>query len=313
MISIYRIQTIFTAVFVLAFAGPRAVSAVEVIDRVIAVVNTDVITLSELRELAVSMNEDPDDAEMTNRILDQLIEQKILVQEGKKLGTTVTEADVDLAIEDVKLRYKLTDEQLTESLKKEKVTMDAFRYQWKSQLLNQRIMSKLIGGTIAVTEEEIIEEYEKKHGPVSGDVETRISHILIITALDIEDPAALASEVSELARKGKNFGKLAKQYSKDTASAEKGGDLGYFKKGELVDVLEEAISKSKKGDIVGPVRSNAGYHIIKVTDRRKSGEVVMDEFYKEQIREQIYKDKVAETLDTWLEDVKKAAYIEKRL
>jgi Parvulin-like peptidyl-prolyl isomerase len=118
--------------------------------------------------------------------------------------------------------------------------------------------------------------------------------------------------VAKLARSGDDFSELAEKYSKDQASAERGGDLGYFKKGDMVAPLEDAIENAEVGEIVGPVQSPAGYHVIKITDKKKSEASELDEYRKE-VREELYQQKVEKAIQTWLEDVKETAYIERKL
>ena len=93
----------------------------------------------------------------------------------------------------------------------------------------------------------------------------------------------------------------------------KGGDLGYFKKGDLVEALDNAIKDVPTGEIIGPVRSPAGYHVIKITDRKKSEATEIDNHRREEVREEIYKQKVEKALQTWLENIKETAYIERKL
>lgn len=288
----------------------------EVIDRVVAVVNDDVITLSELKEETQSVNQSPGPGgpQTQDQVLENMIEVKLLEQEAKKLGIQVTEKDVDAAIDGVKAKFNLTDEQLAEVLKKQNLTLQAFREQWRRQLLANKLIGAQVQGQIAVTEDEIKKYYEENRGKLESSSEVRIAHILIPVASpdDEEQAQKLAQEVAKLAKSGKDFGELAKKYSKDASSAEKGGDLGYFKKGELAEVVEKAIEEAPVGEIVGPIRSSDGYHIVKVIDKRKSETTSLDKSKEDEIRETLYQQKVENAIKAWLEDVKKTAYIEKK-
>ena len=104
---------------------------------------------------------------------------------------------------------------------------------------------------------------------------------------------------------------MAKEYSNDTASADRGGDLGYFKKGDLVESLEQAVIPIPVGEIAGPVTSPAGYHIIKVTDK-KTGTSSIDDVRNE-IKEKLYREKAQKELTAWIDEVKNAAYIDVRI
>ncbi|MGE5445345.1 MAG: peptidylprolyl isomerase [Ignavibacteriales bacterium] len=308
---------LFLIVFLgLFFISKPSISG-EIIDRVAAVVNDDVITLSEVKEetLLINQSPGPEGPQTQDQVLENIIEEKLLEQEAKKLGIQVTEKDVDAGIEGVKAKFNLTDEQMVEVLKKQHLTPQTFREQWRRQLLANKLIGTQVQGQIAVTEDEIKKYYEENNGKLESTSEVRIAHILIPVASPDEEEQAqkLSLEVAKLAKSGKNFGELAKKYSKDTSSAGKGGDLGYFKKGELAEALEKAVEAAPVGEIVGPVRSSDGYHIIKVIDKKKSETTSLDKSKEDEIRETLYQQKVDSAIKAWLEDVKKTAYIEKKL
>lgn len=314
MIRILKLESFFLVSLGLFFISKPSISR-EVIDRVVAVVNGDVITLSELKEETHSITQSPGETLTQDQVLENMIEEKLLEQEGKKLGIHVTEKDVDTAIDGVKAKFNLTDEQMAEVLKKQNLTLQAFREQWRRQLLANKLIGTQVQSQIAVTEDEIKKYYEENNVKLEPTSQARIAHILIpVTSPDDEEGAQkLALEVAKLAKSGKDFGKLAKEYSKDPASAEKGGDLGYFKQGELAEELYKAIEETPTGKIVGPVKSSEGYHIIKVIDKKKSETTSLDKSKEDEIRETLYQQKVESAIKAWLEDVKKTAYIEKKL
>jgi len=306
---------VIIAIMLCSLIGIKAARGAELVDRIVAVVNNEVITLSELKDHAVKFNLNPEDPKVLKDGLEDLIEQTILYQQARKFGVKVTDRDVDIAIEGVKKQFRLNDKDLGEALKERNVTMADFRRQWKRQLLNQKIMRRLIGTKVAVTEDEIVKEYENKYGKISKETQTEISHILIKVEGSRSDEEArrLAENLFERANSGENFAKLAKKYSEDPNSTDKGGDLGFFKKGELAAPLQKVIDKTKEGEVVGPVKSTAGYHIIKVIKRTKSGEMAMDKTLEDEIRQQIYKRRVEKTLKRWIKEVKETAYIERKL
>lgn len=320
MNKIPRLKLFLIVFFVLFFSSKLSMSegvSEGVIDRVVAVVNGDVITLSELKEEIISVNQSPAPGgpQTQDQVLEAMIEAKLLEQEAKKLGIQVTEKDVDEAIVGVKTKFNLTDEQMTEVLKKQNLTLQAFRDQWRRQLIANKLIGTQVQGQIAVTADEIRKFYEENHGKLEPSSEVKISHILIpVTSPEEEEQAQkLSLEVAKLAKSGKDFRELAKKYSKDTSSSEKGGDLGYFKKGELAEELQKAVEEASVGEIVGPVRSSDGYHVIKLTDKKKSEATPLDKSKEDEIRETLYQQKVENAIKKWLEGVKKTAYIEKKL
>ncbi len=301
--------------FILVFSTP--LQAGEVIDRIVAVVNDDLITLSELKETISSLTTDTQTISKKEErsILEQMIEQKLLEQEAKRLGITVTESEVDAAIEGVKRNLNLTDEQMKEVLERQNLSPESFRQQWRMQILANKLIASQLKGQIAITEDEIRKEYEENYKQSKTVDEVRIAHVLIpVNSPDEEEKAReTAEKVLKLAESGYEFEKLAMEYSKDSVSAERGGDLGYFKKGDLAKPIEEAVENTPVGGIVGPVRSPMGYHIIKVIDKKEASEERPLEAVRDEIREKFYRQKAEKALKNWIEQIKKTAYIEVKL
>jgi peptidyl-prolyl cis-trans isomerase SurA len=311
------ISRIYILVCLALLFASKGSNAAELMDKVVAVVNDDLITLSELNEMAAKINSNPDAPKEDQRtVLDQMIELKLLDQEAKKLGLSVSEREVDAAIEAVKRQYNLTDEQMDEVLKKQNLTPEAFREQWRFQILGNKVIGTQVKGQIAVTEDEIKKYYEENYGELETGKEMHIAHILIPfdpnSPDEKEKARVLAREITEKARSGEDFGELAKEYSKDTGSAERGGDLGYVQKGELVASLEEAIKETPVGEVSEPVESPSGFHVIKVLDKRESSASSIDDA-REEIKQKIYRQKAESALKTWVEGVRKTAYIEVKL
>lgn len=330
-----RLMTVLCIIAALTvFAG--AANSRETVDRVVAIVNDDVITLSEVRELALSINPTSTEAIDENSVLQQMIEQKLFEQEAEKLGIKVTEAELDASIKQVQQKFGLNDEQMVEVLKKQNLTPESFREQWRLQTLGNKLLESQLKNKIVVTEEEINEYYVEKYGtsaPESASTtvtetqvgEVKIAHILI--SARTPDAEEKARKVAELAKSGQNFGDLAKEYSEDNLSSDKGGDLGSFKKGDLIETLEVAVDATPVGGITGPVESPAGYHVIKVLERTESEKVekdsdsdadsdkvlAIDEQTRKEITDILYKQKAEAQLKTWLDGIKQNAYIEVKL
>jgi len=284
----------------------------DVIDGVIAIVNEDVITLSEFIERL------PDqDTKITpqqeKKVLDQMIEQKLLEQEAEKLGITVSDYEVDSEIRSISTRFNLSDEQMEDVLKRENLTPRAFREQWRMQLLSQKVVSAKLRGQLAVTDDEVKEYFQKHYGGNETVEEVQIAHILISPDSVGGDAQARnkADEVAKLARSGNDFGTLSREYSNDTMSAVRDGELGYFKKGDLVESLEQTILATPEGGIGGPVRSPAGYHVIKVLDKKKGLSSLDD--VRDEIKEKLYREKAEKEVAEWIDEVKSAAYIDLRI
>lgn len=286
--------------------------ATEVIDRIVAIVNDDIITLSDFNKYIVSLPKQTVEINK-DQALNDLVEQMILTQEAAKLGITVTDAEIDRSIESVKGKLDMSDEQMNEMLTKQNLTTEQFRNQWRLQILSGKLVSTLVKGRIAVTDEEIKDLYKQYYGEIENADEVEIAHILIsFDASEEQQALQKANKVAELAKSGSNFSKLVSEYSDDTFSKDKEGVLGYFNKGELVSELEDVVSVTEVGKTSGPVKTISGFHIIKVLDRNTLDENSVDQ-YREQLRQEIYKQKVTEELEKYIAGIRENAYIEIKL
>ena len=303
-------RILFTAVLALLIAS-SITNAREQVDRVVLVINEEIITLTEFMNEAEKNGINMEEAGMEYKFLEQIIDKTIVEQEAKQAGITVSDEELDFTLKEMKSRFKLDETEMEKALKKQNMTEESFRQQWRFQLLTQKLMEAKVKGNVAVTDQEIKEYYQQTYGDYEEGVsEIRIAHILILN----NGPDALrkATKIADEAKAGEDFPKLAKEYSQDTMSAQNGGDLGYFKKGDLVESLEFAVKDVQINEIVGPVESPGGYHIIKVLDKKDS-KIGIPQSYSNEIRNTIYSQKAEEMLKNYLKNIKETAYIERKL
>jgi foldase protein PrsA len=303
-------RILFTAVLVLLIAS-SITNAREQVDRVVLVINEEIITLTEFMNEAEKNGINMEEAGMEYKFLEQIIDKTIVEQEAKQAGITVSDEELDFTLKEMKSRFKLDETEMEKALEKQNMTEESFREQWRFQLLTQKLMEAKVKGNVAVTDQEVKEYYQQTYGDYEEGVsEIRIAHILILN----NGPDALrkATKIADEAKTGEDFPKLAKEYSQDTMSAQNGGDLGYFKKGDLVESLEFAVKDVQINEIVGPVESPGGYHIIKVLDKKDS-KTGIPQSYSNEIRNTIYSQKAEEMLKNYLKNIKETAYIERKL
>lgn len=280
-----------------------------VVEKVVAVVNSRIITLSELQQEIKDVVTNPETEINARDVLDAMIDRILLDQQAAARKISVSDEEVKAIIKSQQEAMNLDEEAIAEELRKQNIAEELFHRQWKYQILSRRLLDHVTQGSIAVTNEEI-EEYHRKHyGEEDGGYgkQTKIAHILIDK--ETEDALSKAEEVMELAKSGKPFAELARKYSMDEPSAKNGGVLGYFVKGDLVPEIESAVEKTEVNGVAGPVLSSRGYHIVKVLERIEAGETSVFR-YKDRIKHQIYMEKVERFIASWLEDVKKNSYIE---
>lgn len=282
----------------------------EQVDKVVAVINDKIITLTEYEEQAKLNGITLGDIETNFNFLEQIIDKTIIEQEAKRIGVVVTDAEVEGTIQEMQSYYNINKKDIEKSMKEQNITEEGFKEQWKFQLMTRRLVQREIKGSIAITDEEIAQYYKKTYGDEleTGNIhEFEIAHILISS-----DTPQTASQIAERARQGENFAKLAKNHSQDAMSASSGGVLGYFKKGDLIEPLDQAVQNAKVNEIVGPVETTAGFHIIKILNRQeiKNG---ISKTYSNEIRSILYNQKAEEILKNYLIRIKNSAYIERKL
>lgn len=164
-------------------------------------------------------------------------------------------------------------------------------------------LEKLFESKIEVTDEEIKTYYEENKDTFTEPEQVHASHILLETEEE-------ANEILAQLNEGADFAELAKEHSKDPGSAQNGGDLGFFGRGEMVPEFEEAAFSLEVGEMSGVVESEHGYHIIKVTDKKEAKEYTLEE-KREEIREQLFAQKLNAQVPAWLNELKQNAEIEK--
>ncbi len=253
-----------------------------VVDRVVAIVNQEIITLSDVEKwkgpvLAETQPKDRlEKQEQTQQalraILDRLVEEKLIDQEVKKSGLKVSTKEVEGAIEDIKRKNGLSQEDFERALGREGLNIESLKKQIEKQMLRARLVSLSVKVEPKVEEKELRDFYQKNLDRYRGTETYRASHILFYvpkeaTPEEVHEIRKKCQRVLDKIKKGEDFKEMAILYSEDP-SAKDGGDLGYFKKGELIPIFEKEARRLKVGEVSGIVRSEFGFHIIKLLDRK---------------------------------------------
>lgn len=319
-----KLLTIFIGGWLLLAAEA---GAAEVIDRIIALVNDEVITLSELEEAGrlffdqIRQSTTPEEREekmktARKEVLDRLIEDKLLEQEIKNRKIDVPERDVDLAVEEVMKKNRLSENDLKKALAKDGLTYSYYRQRVKLDLGKMRLVSREIKSKIVVKEEDLRKYYREHLGEFSDPLEVKLQQIFLpvppgASAGEISALKENAASIRERGVRGEDFGELVRKYSKGP-EAEEGGVLGYFKKGELMAELEEIAFPLQPGVISELVQTPQGFHILRVLER-KGGEPKPFAEVQYRIRDQITQTEGMKQFEEWLKTLKSKAYIEIRL
>ncbi len=287
------------------------------VDRVIAVVNREVITWSELYKYMEFISRDevknltPDEKfkyfkKREEEFLERLIETKLQMEEAERYGIFVAESEIDFAINDIKKKYNLTDKEFEENLKKEGMTLNDYKNMLKEQILIGRAVNSLVRTKIIITDSEI-NSFISAHPELSCDEEGYyVSQIFIKMR---ENQNEMKEKVNAAIKKlieGESFSKVASQLSED-ASAKTGGAIGLLKKSEISPDLTNVFSKMNVGQISEPMITVNGVYIFKLDGLcfKKGSEPL-----KNYVRTLIEDEKFKKEYKIWVRSLRQRAYIE---
>jgi peptidyl-prolyl cis-trans isomerase C len=287
-----------------------------------AVVNGSVIThqqlereLSRATEQLLQMGRPVSDAqlsEMRKRMLDNLIAYELLYQESKKKGVNIADAAVDEKINELKKQYP-DEAEFKKMLSSSDLTEADLKSHMKRGIAIEQLVDKEIVQKIAVSDKEIRTYYDSNLERFKQPEQVKASHILI--KLDPEaDKSAKAKARKEIetiqkkVKKGEDFEALAKEHS-GCPSSEKGGDLGYFGRGNMVKPFEDAAFALEPGQVSDIVETRFGYHLIKVTDKKPPATVSFDEV-KESIGGHLKQQQVRIKVLAYVEELRDKAKVE---
>jgi parvulin-like peptidyl-prolyl isomerase len=292
-----------------------AVSAT-VVNKILATVDGDPITMYQLKQYSernLRTKQAPagfDQAQM----LEALITDKVIEKEASDKGIIVKDDDIDHYIDGIKERNHLTDEQLQQALAAQGLTKEAYRTQVREEIQKAQLINREIRGKVNVTPEEV-ERYYKAHlSEYSTPARIQVAHILFhldpnATPDQIAAMTAKAAELRARIAKGADFAEMAKEYS-DDPSGKNGGDLGWFKPGQMLDEIEKAAEKLAVGEVSDPVRTRAGIHLIKLEAREGASHENLGEL-QDQIKQQLYNAALEDRFQKWLtEELRKRHHVE---
>ena len=298
-----------------------------VADRIVAVVNDEVITLSELntavepyqeRFTANYQGSDREKAlgETKLTLLNRMIDNLLMEQESRKTGITVRSEEVTEAINDMQKQRKISPDEFLKAMQREGIILDAYRRDIQDQLVRLKLIRRDIKSRVAVTDEEIGEYYRKHREDYDGKEAVRIRQILLLLPKE-ENPAAKeklradADAIHKRLLNGEPFEQLSAKFSQGPAAAE-GGDIGYIEKGMIHSEVEDAAFSLPLNQISGVIESPVGFHIIQVVDRRGAGLKAI-ETVREEIREKIDREKMEKKFGEWMVELRKKSHIEIKL
>lgn len=277
---------------ILIIAGIMAFAMISSMDKTIASIDGEKINEDELYDALV--------AGYGADTLDLLITNKLVELEAEKAGIKIKDEEIQKEI-DVMVESYGDEKSLKEQLEASGSSMDAL----KKDIVVYLQTKKLVEPRITVTDDEISTYFEDNKDTFAQAEQVEASHILV------EDEKTAKKVAKELAAGG-DFAKLAAEYSTDTETADNGGSLGYFGKGDMVEEFEDVAFDLDINKVSDPVKSEYGYHIIKVTGKKEAKKANLEDS-KDVIKETLLSERLQEEYPVWLAEVKKDHEITNKL
>jgi len=301
-------------------------SSEAVVDRIVAVVNQDIITLSEVEKWAGPFKEEiqTEDRlerrervlEIYRKVLEKLIEEKLIDQEVKRSSVKVTSKEIEGALEEVKRRSAATQEDLEKALANEGLTLEAYKKEIEKRLQRMKLINWAVKVESQAGEREWRDFYQKNIDRYRSNESYRPSQILFLvpkgaTPEEIREIRKKCEKVLEKVKGGEDFGEMVLLYSEDISAKDR-GDLGYFKKGELLPEFEKEALRLQVGEVSGIIRTNFGFHVIKLLDR-KGGTPPPFEEVMEKVKADYYEKEMEKAFQQFLSTLKEKSVIEIKL
>jgi peptidyl-prolyl cis-trans isomerase SurA len=318
--------------FTLSFAWSLALAAPAqpeqiVVDRIVAVVNKSIILQSELDTLLEQMmqaepvpqGKNPAQVREERRalLLESLIAEKLLDDEVRRLRVDVTDAEVDRVVQGTMKEHGLDEEKLKMALARQGLSMEEYREGLKKQLTKMKIIQLKVKGRVVVDDQAAKAALTQKALMDADAFKVRARHILAVVPPGGDAAAAKAAKqriIDARARieAGESFEVVAKAVSDDPASKVNGGDLGVFDRGEMVPSFEREAFRAKVGELVGPFKTEFGYHLLRVEDHVPVAHAAPDDALAK-IRNDLHQAEIEVQFNNYLEELKRQAHIERRL
>jgi peptidyl-prolyl cis-trans isomerase SurA len=298
------------------FAGP--VCAAEVVERILAVVNDEIVTEQDLETamapVLAQYRATYTGRELEERIRDtreqfqrKVIEDRLVLSEAKRRQVIVKDDEVDEMMTEVRNKFP-SRELFLRALEDQGITEKKLWNRFKDQLMGQKLVNFEVKSKVSVSPGEVNDYYKQHPDEFTQGDRVRLGHILIRVGARSEDEAkALAEQLAARIAGGEPFEEVAKAHS-EGAEAKEGGEMGWITKGQLMGEIDEKVFGLAQGQVTDPIKSSLGYHLFRVNERVQfSLRPITD--VREDIQDRLFKKKVKERLDSWIADLKKTAYI----
>jgi peptidyl-prolyl cis-trans isomerase SurA len=293
----------------------------EVVDRVVAVVNDSIITLSELNAAyavtAETLEGEPFvlgqgafTSERASEIIDRLIEQKLIKQGADRIGIEVSEKDIDVAVDDVIEQNGVTRETFLVMLSRSGLTLKEYRDQLRERIREIKFVNKRFRSKVFVEEADMEEYYIQNIDSFLAPPSVRL-RIIFFSNTDKDLMEKRLKIVLNGLKDGAEFATLANEYSEGPA-ASKGGDLGYLAIGEMDRKISVTAGKLEPQEVSPPIYTSLGVTLLQLIDKKKAAPRAYEEV-KPGIKDLLSNKFLEENFNYWVKQIKELAHIEVRL
>lgn len=300
-----------------------------IVERVVAVINDAIILRSELDARMVPVigeaQQIADPKERARRIeklrgqvLDEMVNEELIVQAAEAAKIEVDSSEVQAALDEIKSSNNLDDAALAQVLTAQGYTLANYKQDLRRQLMRLRAINQLVAPKVNVTDEDLRARYDQMQRRSEAVSAVKLSHVLFKlpehpTEQQLAEAKEKASRVIQRVQAGEAFAAVAGEVSDDVGTKATGGELGWFQRGSLANPeWEPIVFAMEKGDTRGPVIGPQGLHVFHVTEIKKSDLKPYAEM-KEQLSRELRRKEMDKQTQTWLEDLRKKAYIDIKL
>ena len=321
----YRGMVLILLGVILLCAPVRA----EVVDKIIAVVNDEIITLYEFNTAFEPYRKNIENTykgtdkeavikQSREAFLQRLIDNILIEQEAKKSGAGIIVKDEEVmeVLQDILAKQKLSMQEFSKNLAQEGKSLDSVKKEIRGQMMRARLLRREVKSKILVSDEEIGEYYNKNRQEYEGKETVRIKQILLLLPPNADKTiiAKVKNEAMQLHKRiknGESFDLLALNYSQGPAAAQ-GGDVGFIGRGTIIPEVEAAAFSLPVGQVSEVIESSVGFHIIQVVDKKGAG-LKPIAVVREEIKTKIEDEKLDKNFDEWIASVRAKSHIELKL
>ncbi|MFA5322657.1 MAG: peptidylprolyl isomerase [Smithella sp.] len=301
----------------------------EVVDKIVAVVNDEVITLYEFNAAFEPYQKNIENTYKGNdkdslirqtkeAFFQRLIDNMLIEQEAKRTGVsaTVKEEDVMDVLQDTLAKQNLSMQDFLKNIVREGSSIEAVKKEIRSQIVRMRLLRREVKDKIIVTDGEIGEYYNEHRQEYEGKESVRMKQVLLLVPSGADKNVKMkiknnALQLRELIIKGESFDLLAAKYSQGPAAAQ-GGDVGFIEKGIIIPEVEAIAFNLPLNQVSEVIESNVGFHIIKVVDKKGAGLKPMA-MVREEIKAKIEEEKLNKKFEEWISSLRAKSHIEIKL